>query len=387
MRMINRVILLVIDGFGVGALPDAVEYGDANANTVVHLADAVGGLSLPNLEALGLGHVIYIKGVRTMAQPGGCFGRLGFVSQGKDSVVGYWETCGVIERRGRARFASGIPTEIVAVIQQVLGRKLIGNRVASIGTMLQEYGPEHLTSRSPILWTDGGTSCYLAVHDSVIPPAEFQQRCREVWKAVKGLGAPIRIVAQPVTGPAGALQPQGGRKDFVSEPPGPTMLDVLNRSSLITMGIGKVYDLFSGRGLTRAFPSTSAMAAFDETVGMMNKVPRGLLYVSLDLLPDDPAQAAVALQEFDRRLPDLFSRLRHGDLLILTGDHGRDVSRSGGTPTREYVPVLVTGPKLAEGVDLGTRATAADVGQTVVDALRAERLQTGDSFLEALRPG
>lgn len=385
--MINRVILLVIDGFGVGALPDAEEYGDADANTVVHLADAVGGLSLPNLEALGLGHVVPIKGVRTMAQPGGCFGRLGFASQGRDSVVGYWETSGVIARRGRPRFASGIPAEIVAVIEQVLGRKLIGNRIASITTMLQEYGPEHLANGSPILWTDGEASCYLAVHESVIPPAEFQQRCREVWKAVKGLGTPVRIVAQPATGSTGALQPRGDRKDFVSEPPGPTMLDVLNRSSLITMGIGKIYDLFSGRGLTRAFPSASAIAAFDETVGMMNKVPRGLIYVSLELLPDDPAQAATALQEFDRRLPDLFTRLRHGDLLVLTGDHGRDISRPRRTPTREYVPVLVTGPKLAQGVDLGTRATAADVGQTVVDALRAERLQTGDSFLEALRPG
>jgi phosphopentomutase len=165
------------------------------------------------------------------------------------------------------------------------------------------------------------------------------------------------------------------------------MLDVLNRSSQITMGIGKICDLFGGRGLTRAFPSVSAIAAFDETVGMMNKVPRGLIYVSLELLPDEPAQAATALQEFDRRLPDLFTRLRRGDLLVLTGDHGRDVSRPSRTPTREFVPVLVTGPKLAQGVDLGTRATAADVGQTVVDALRAERLQTGDSFLEALRPG
>jgi phosphopentomutase len=165
------------------------------------------------------------------------------------------------------------------------------------------------------------------------------------------------------------------------------MLDVLNRSSQITMGIGRVYDLFSGRGLTKSFPAASATAAFEETVGMMNKVPRGLLYVSLDLLPEDATQAATALQAFDRRLPDLFDKLRHGDLVMLTGDHGRDLSRPRKTPTREYVPVLVTGPKMAQGVDLGTRQTAADVGQTVVEALRAERLQVGESFLEALRPG
>ena len=385
--MINRVILLVIDGFGAGALPDAAEYGDAEANTLVHLADAVDGLSLPNLEALGLGHVARIKGVRTMAQPNGCFGRLGFASQGKDSVVGYWETSGVIVREGGARYAPGIPADAVAGIEHVLGRKLIGNRTASMAVMLQEYGAEHLSSGAPILWTDGGKTCSLAMHESVMPPADFQQRCREVWKAIKGAGGPVRIVARPVIGEAGSLRPHAGRKDFVSEPPGLTMLDVLNRSSQITMGIGKIYDLFSGRGLTKAFPAVSATAAFDETVGMMNKVPRGLLYVSLDLLPEDITQAAAALQEFDRRLPDLFDKLRIGDLVLLTGDHGRDMSRPGKMPTREYVPVLVTGPKLAQGVDLGTRVTAADIGQTIVDALRAERLPVGDSFFEALRPG
>jgi phosphopentomutase len=385
--MINRVILLVIDGFGIGALPDAAAYGDADANTLVHLAEAVGGLNIPNLEALGLGHVVWIKGVRTMAQPRGCFGRLGFATPGKDSVAGYWEISGVIAREWEARYTAGIPTEAVALIEQVLGRKLIGNRIASPGMMLQACGAEHLSSGSPLLWTDGGTTCYVAAHESVMPPEELQRRCREVWKALKGRGSPIRIVAQPVTGEAGSLRSRAGRKDFVTEPPGLTMLDVLNRSSQITMGIGKVYDLFSGRGLTRAFPSASAIAAFDETVGMLNKVPRGLLYVSLDILQDDAVQAATALHEFDRRLPDLLSRLRQGDLIVLTGDHGRDASRPNRTPTREYVPILVTGPKLAEGVDLGTRATAADLGQTVVEALRAERLQVGDSFLDALRPG
>lgn len=387
--MINRVILLVIDGFGAGALPDAAEYGDAEADTLVHLAEAAGGLNLPNLEALGLGHVAQIKGVRTMAQPNGCFGRLGFASQGKDSVVGYWETSGVVLREGGANFPAGIPAEAAAVFEQVLGRKMIGKRAASMTAMLQEYGAEHVSSGAPILWTDGGNTCYLAAHESVMPPVDFQQRCREARRALKGSGAPIRIVALPVTGDAGSfrLHAAAGRKDFVSEPPGVTMLDVLNRSGQITMGIGKIYDLFSGRGLTKAFPIASPTAAFDETVGMLNRVPRGLLYVSLDLLPEDPSGAATALQEFDRRLPELFDGLRIGDLVIITGDHGRDVSRPGKTPTREYVPVLMTGPKLAQGVNLGTRATAADLGQTIVEGLRAERLPVGDSFLEAVRPG
>lgn len=384
--MIKRVLLFVIDGLGIGPLPDAADYGDADANTLAHLADAVGGLSLPNLEALGLGHVAKIPGVVSMAQPHGCFGRLAFTSRGKDSVAGYWETNGVIVQESAA-YRAGIPESVTAMIEQALGRKLIGNRVASMGSMLQEYGTEHLSSGSPLLWTDGGNTCYVAAHETAMPVAAFYQQCREAWRAVKKTGTLIRMVAQPVTGEPGALRPQAGRKDFVAEPPGVTMLDALSRSGQITMGIGKVYDLFSGRGLTKAFPAASAAAAFDETVGMLNKVPRGLLYVSLDLLSEDSTQSATALQEFDRRLPKLFDELRVGDMVILTGDHGRDSSKPEQLPTREYVPMLITGPKLAQGVDLGTRATAADLGQTVAEALRAERLPIGDSFWEAVRPG
>jgi phosphopentomutase len=382
--MIKRVLLFVIDGFGIGSLPDAAEYDDAEANTVVHLADAVGGLSLPNLEALGLGHLAKIPGVASMAQPHGCFGRMGFTSRGKDSVSGYWETNGVTVHESAAVYQAGIPENVVSVIEQALGRKLIGRRVASMASMIRDYGTEHFSSGAPILWTDGGNTCYVAAHEAIMPVAVLHQQCREAWREAKKAGTLIRIVAQPLTGEPGALRPQAGRKDFVVEPSGLTMLDVLNRSSQITMGIGKVYDLFSGRGFTKSFPAASA---FEDTVGMLNKVPRGLLYVSLDLMSEDSAQAAEALQDFDRRLPNLFEQLRVGDMVILTGDHGRDVSKPDKLPTREYVPVLITGPKLAQGVNLGTRQTAADLGQTIVDTLGADRLAIGESFWEALRPG
>jgi phosphopentomutase len=197
----------------------------------------------------------------------------------------------------------------------------------------------------------------------------------------------IRVVGQPVIGGHDWLRPQVGRKDYVSEPPGVTMLDVLSRSGQIAMGVGKVYDLFSGRGFTKALSVASAMVAMDEVIGMLNKMPRGLICASLDLLSEDAGQSATALQECDRRLPDLFEKLRLGDMVIVTGDHGRDFSLSGLTSTREYVPVFVTGPKLAQGVDLGSRSTAADVGQTIVEALQAERLPVGESFLDALRTG
>jgi phosphopentomutase len=387
-RMINRVILLVIDGLGIGAMPDAAAYGDAGVNTLVHLADAVQGLTLPNLEALGLGHVASIKGIRTMGQPQGCFGRLGFTSPGKDSVTGYWEMSGVLLKTPAGAFSSGIPSDIVAALEQAWGRKAIGNRVSTMDAMLKDYGDEHLACGAPIVWTDGGRTCHAAVHQAVLSPADFVPRCRAARKSIQDHGMPIRIVAHPFTGPAGAFTAMPGRKDLIEEPPGVTMLDVLNRSSQIIMGLGKVSDLFSGRGFTRALPASSAQAAFDETVRRLDQVPRGLLYSSLDLMPLDAADAAAAaLQDFDRRLPELCDKLRAGDLVIITGDHGRDLSRPGAMSTREYVPLLVTGPKLAQGVNLGTRSTAADLGQTIVDALRADRLPVGESFLEALRPG
>lgn len=385
--MINRVFVFVIDGFGVGPLPDAADYGDADVHTLAHLADAVGGLDLPNLEMLGLGHVAQIAGVRPMEQAAGCFGRLGFTSRGNDSVSGYWEMNGVVVTHRESAFRSGIPGRVVDVIEQIFGRKVIGHRVASMEAMLREYGTEHVASGAPILWTDGGTTCYIAAHDSVMAAPLLHQRCRDAWREAKKGEALIRIVAQPVSGAPDSLRCHAGRKDFVAEPPSVTMLDVLNRSGQITMGIGKAADLFSGRGFTRAFPVESAVAAFDETVGMLNKVPRGLLYASLALFPEQPEQAAAALQEFDRRLPALIDKLRAGDLVLLTGDHGRDLSKPDKLPTREYVPLLVTGPNLAQGVDLGTRHSAADLGQTVAEALRAERLPVGESFGDALRLG
>lgn len=385
--MIKRVILLVIDGCGIGALPDAADYGDAEANTLVHLAESVGGLSLPNLEMLGLGHLAQIKGVRAMGQPSGCFGRMAFASAGKDSVVGYWEMSGVVQHEGVAVCRSGVPMPIVDIIEQVFGRKSIGREVALMGAMLRRHGVEHMATGAPILWADGGNTCFLAMHESIMAVSEFHHRCREVRKTAKEAGILLRVVAQPVSGGHDQLRPFVGRKDCVNEPPGLTMFDVLSRSGQIAMGVGKVYDLFSGRGFTKAFPIASGIASLEEVIGMVNKVPRGLLCASVDLWSEEPTQMATALQEFDRRLPELFDKLRLGDMVIVTGDHGRDGILPGKNSTREYVPLCVTGPKLAQGVDLGTRGTAADVGQTIADALGADRVLHGESFLNALKSG
>ncbi|HEY7533506.1 MAG TPA: phosphopentomutase [Nitrospiraceae bacterium] len=384
--MINRVILIVIDGLGIGALPDAAEFGDADANTLVHLAEAAGGLNLPTMEALGLGHITAIRGVRVMGQPEGCFGQLGFMTRDVDSLGGYWETNGYISTPVGQTQSDVLSPDAVATIEQASGRKTIGNRIASDAEMLRSCADDHVATGTPIIWTDGRQTCHLAMHESVMPPDALYQLCRDLRKPL-AQGGIRRIVARPLVGKNNDIHLSHQRRDFVTEPANTTMLDVLNRAGQILTGVGKVGDLFNGRGLTRTIPQAAWITLFDEVRFMLKNVPRGLIYVGLDVLESDMVGSAAALHDLDRRLPTLLEQLRTGDLFVITGDHGRDARKAHGVPTREYVPVLVTGPKLAQGVNLGIRTTAADLGQTIVEALRGESLAIGESFLDALQPG
>jgi len=385
--MITRVIVLVIDGLGVGAMPDAAEYGDADCHTLSHLANEAGGLNLPALEALGLGHITELKGVRVMGQPEGCFGRLGFLSKGVDSMVGYWEMAGCLTDQAGPSYPDGFPPAMLAILEQSFGRKIIGNRRSTGAAMLRECEAEHLSSGALIVWTDGRRTCHAALHESAMRPDDLFQRCRDARKLLKESWGIWRVSAHPLIGDAGAVRFSPQPREFVLEPPGLTMFDVLNRASQILVGMGKVGDLFSGRGLTRSVPVGHWTALLDEITGMLKKVPRGLIFAGLDVLVPDAAQSAAALHDFDRRLSELLEQLRPGDLLILTGDHGRDFTKADHLPTREYVPLLATGPKLAQGVNLGSRASAADLGHTIVEALQGDQLSVGESFLNALRAG
>jgi phosphopentomutase len=386
--MMKRVIVLVVDGLGVGATDDAANYGDAASNTLAHLAESVGGLSLPTMESLGLGHVSAIQGVRSMAQPIGSFGRLAFKSHGVDSLVGFWEIAGCVSEEEGRTFPAGYPAEATAALEKVFGQKVIGGRLSSGYEALKEFGANHLSAAAPIVWTDGRQTCHVAAHERVWTADVLYQRSREARKALKDTWSMRRVVAHPVIGVPGALQFGPGRRDFAGEPPAQTMLDILNRASQILIGVGKVGDLFGGRGLTRTALVSTWSDALAEVSGMFSKVPRGLIFAALDdLITADPARSAAAMQDFDRRLPELLDQLRPGDLFIVTGDHGRDPQKAHAIPTREFVPLLITGPKLAQGVNFGIRPTAADLGQTVVEALKGDSLTIGDSFLDVLRPG
>jgi len=285
------------------------------------------------------------------------------------------------------QYPDGFPPDMVAVIEQAFGRKVIGNRRASGTVMLREYEAEHLSSGALIVWTDGRRTCHVAVHENAMRRDELFQRCRDARKLLKDPWGIWRVSAHPLLGEAGGVQFSPQPRQFVLEPPGPTIFDVLNRASQILVGVGKVSDLFSGRGLTSSLPVGPWTVLLTDVTKMLRKVPRGLIFVGLDVLESDAAQSASALQDFDRRLPGLLEQLRPGDLLVLTGNHGRDMTKADQVPTREYVPLLTTGPKLAQGVHLGIRASAADLGHTIVEALQGDQFPVGESFLDALRAG
>lgn len=385
--MINRVILLVVDGFGVGASSDAADYGDTAAHTLAHLAEPMGGLSLPTLESLGLGHVSKVEGVRAVPQPIGCFGRMAFTGKGVDSLVGFWEIAGCLSEAEGPIFKEAYPDQVVAALEEVFGRKVLGGRLSSEADALREFGGDHLSAGAPIVWTDGRQTCHVAAHHTAWSPEELYRRSKEARKALSEPWGIRRVVAHPLLDAEGKLQFGTGRRDFSGEPPAQTMLDLLNRAGQIVIGVGKVSDLFGGRGLTRSVTAHIWTEALEEVRGMFGKVPRGLIFAGLEIIGQDGECSAAALIDFDRRLPELLDQLRPGDLLVVTGDHGRDPGKLYGRATREDVPLLMTGPKLSHGVNLGVRPTAADVAQTIVEALGGEELAVGESLLHALRSG
>ena len=391
--MINRAIVIVVDGFGVGALPDAAEYGDGASNTLAHVAEAVGGLQLPILESLGLGCIGEFSGVRRSADPDGCFGKMASLSKGKDSIAGHWEIAGVVVERPFPTYPNGFPIDLMSDFERAIGRKTIGNRVASGTDIIKKLGEEHLRTKFPIVYTSADSVFQIAAHDRVTPVEDLYDWCRIARKLLKSPHLVGRVIARPFTGESGRFTRTAGRRDFAVAPIDRTLLDHVKASGQPVVGIGKIEDLFAGHGLTQSIHMTSDADNFDETIKRLHTVPRGLIFINLgefDTLyghRNDAVGWAKALQTFDGKLPALLQILRPDDMLCITGDHGNDPTTPSTDHSREYVPLLIYGPRLARGVNVGTRHTFADLGQTIAEALGTSMLTTGQSFLAAVRTG
>jgi phosphopentomutase len=386
--MIDRVILIVMDSVGVGQLPDARRFNDDHTNTLLHIYRQTGRLDIPHLCALGMGKIAAV-GCKTQDIIG-CYGKMAEQSANKDTTTGHWEIAGLVLNVAFPTYPHGFPPEIIEAFEKKIGKKILGNYPGSGTEIIEALGEEHLKSGRPIVYTSADSVFQIAAHEAIIPLATLYDYCRIARGMLTGRHAVGRVIARPFAGTPGKFERHNAaRKDFSVAPPAETLLDILQAKGFFTVGIGKIGDLFGHRGLSAEIHTAGNQDGVDRTLAAMEdyRKQKGLIFVNLvdfDMLYGHRRNVtgyAGALEAFDRRIPEILEALAADDLLILTADHGCDPSYKAHTDhTREYVPLLVYGTGIKKGVDLGTRSTFADCGQTIADLLGAGQLASGKSF-------
>jgi len=381
-------VVVVLDSCGIGEAPDAARYGDEGSSTLPHTAAACGGLRLPVLGRLGLGRLAAIAGVPPASRPEGAFGILTEVSAGKDSTTGHWELMGLILDRPFPTYPHGFPPEIIEAFEARIGRRVLGNRPASGTAIIAELGEEHLRTGRPIVYTSADSVFQIAAHESVIPVEELYRMCEIARAILTGPHAVSRVIARPFVGEPGRFVRTDRRRDFSVPPPRDTVLDHITAGGMPVVGIGKIADLFAGRGVTTAVHTHNDMDGLTQTVRALADLERGLVFanlVDLDTLyghRNDPKGYGADLERIDARVDEVLGRLGATDLMMITADHGNDPTTSSTDHSREVVPLLAAGPRVRGGVNLGVRSTFADVGATVAAALGVPTTGAGTSFLE-----
>ncbi len=387
----DRVIVIVLDSVGVGELPDAARYGDTGSNTVGNIA-RVAPMRLPALESLGLRHVVDLGGGPPPAGkvPLGAYGRMAEVSPGKDSVTGHWELMGLVLDRAFPVFPDGFPAQLMQEFERRIGRRTLGNKAASGTAIIDELGPEHQRTGSPIVYTSADSVFQIAAHESVIAVPELYRIC-EIAFELAALGAGVaRVIARPFVGEPGSFARTSNRRDFAVRPFAPTLLDQLKDKGEPVVAIGKIEDLFAGSGITHGVHTTSDEHGMDAVEAAMSETPRGLIIANLvdfDTVyghRNDAAGYARNLERFDGRLARLLPKLREADLLIITADHGNDPTTPSTDHSREHVPLFAVGKRVRAGVDLGLRHTFADLAQTLAELFGVSRMDHGTSFLREI---
>lgn len=390
MTQLRRAILIVLDGVGAGENPDAQMYGDNGASSLEHCAQAVGGLQLPNLGSLGLGNVTPILGTPPQQNVLGSYGRMASAAAGKDSTTGHWEMTGVVLSQPLPTYPHGFPKDVVSAFEQAIGRKVIGNKVASGTEIITELGEEHVRTGYPILYTSADSVFQIATHQDVIPLVELYHICEIARNMLTGDHAVGRVIARPFIGEVGAFKRTEHRRDFSLAPTGITLLDRLKDTGKDVIGLGKIEDLFAGCGLTQRDHTETNREGMASTLNWLERDFTGLLFVNLvefDMLwghRRDSHGYAQALRDVDQWLPLVQQRMRPGDVLLFTADHGVDPTYRGTDHTRECVPLLAYGETIQSGVNLGVRSTFADLGQTLAEAFKVEALPAGTSFARIL---
>jgi phosphopentomutase len=388
--LFKRVIWIVLDSVGIGELPDAADYGDVGRDTLGHIARSR-ALALPNLVRLGLANIKPLAHLDPPASPIGCFGKGATHSPGKDTTTGHWEMAGIWLPQAFPVYPHGFPAELIAEFERQIGRRTLGNKPASGTEILEELGEEHVRTGFPIVYTSGDSVFQIAAHEDVIPVPELYRMCEIARKLLDGPNRVGRVIARPFTGAAGNFRRTERRHDYAVEPPRPMLMDVLMERGVPVFGVGKIHDIYNGRGVNDYVTTKNnvdGMLKIDEALA---KRPAGLIFANLvdfDMLyghRKDVEGFARSLEEFDELLGPFLAKLDRGDLLLITADHGCDPDPVNPTTdhSREYVPILAYGAGAARGVNLGVRATLADMGQTVAENFGGSILR-GESFLGAI---
>jgi phosphopentomutase len=389
--MPRRAAIVVLDGLGIGAAPDTDAYGDAGSNTLGNVLDQSLGLSLPNLERLGLGCCAPLSGVPAAESPAAAYGTAQPASAGKDSITGHWEICGVILEQPFPTFPRGFPEEVIAEFVRRTGRGVLANKPASGTLVLDEYGEEHQRSGKWIVYTSADSVFQVAAHEELVPLHELYAACAAARELLRGEHGVSRVIARPFIGPPGHFRRTQNRKDFSLEPVASTLLDQLELVGVPRVGVGKVDDLFAGRGISSTHTPTNA-DAYRLIREALQTMPGGLLFANVIEFDqtwghrNDVPGFQGGLRELDQALPGLLGAVQGDDLIIFTADHGNDPTTPSTDHSRERVPLLVYGPRVG-AVPLGERQTFADIGQTVAEFLGAAPLAAGTSFLHEVRIG
>jgi phosphopentomutase len=387
----SRAIVIVLDSVGIGELPDASAYGDQGSNTLGNIARRM-PLAVPTLRSLGLDRLVDLGAAAGPRVPPGrpsAIGRMAEASPGKDSVTGHWEMMGIVLDRAFPVFPNGFSADLLGEFARLTGRSVIGNKAASGTQIIDELGPEHLRTGALIVYTSADSVFQIAAHEAVVPVPELYRACEIAYRlAGEGLGVG-RVIARPFVGAPGVFTRTANRRDYALPPKGETLLDHLKAASLPVVAIGKIEDLFAGRGVTLAIHTASDDEGMDQVERQLQSLDRGFVFTNLVDFDsqyghrNDVEGYARNLERFDARLAGVLPRLRETDLLIVTADHGNDPTTASTDHAREYVPLLVIGAHV-RGADLGTRRTFADVGQTLAALFGVGPLRQGTSFLQEI---
>lgn len=372
--MTKRAIIIVLDSAGIGEMEDSYIYGDEGSNTFKNIAEAVGGLNLPNMQKLGLGNIETIKGVPPVKGVQGCFGKMQEKSKGKDSTTGHWEMMGLIMEQPFPTYPNAFPQEIIEEFEKRIGRKTLGNIVASGTVIINDLGEKHVETAYPIVYTSADSVFQIAAHEDVISLEELYAMCEIARKMLIGEHGVGRVIARPFIGQAGNYTRTSNRHDFSLEP-SKNILDFIISSGQKVVGIGKIKDLFAGRGISETHPTSSNKEGVSEIIKNIKNNFEGLLFANLLDFDqkyghrNDVKGYAAALEDFDRDLFEIMETMSDEDLLFITADHGCDPTMPGTDHSREYVPVLVYGKRIKPSINLGIRECFADLGQTIADYL------------------